>query len=254
MQPLAGKTVLITRAEGDADEFTKMLQALGARTVHLPAIAIADPDSWEPVDNAIDGLEKYDGVFFTSRNAVLKFVRRLEAKGAKSILLQKQLYAVGEKTEEALEEQGLTVAATPEVYSAEALAESFAERNVEGKRFLFPRSNIGKDIVPTYLREMGAIVHEIVVYKTVSPTQKDLDAVRNPLHHGEIDIATFFSPSAVRNFIQMMGKNSLQQTVIAVIGPATASATAEVGLKATIIAKQATSESLVEAIRGYFGN
>jgi uroporphyrinogen III methyltransferase/synthase len=232
-----------------------MLKALGAKTLHLPAIEIIDPESWEAADNAIGQLEEYDGVFFTSRNAVQKFVRRVETAGPEAMtrLAQKKIYAVGEKTREVLDEHGLAVAATPDVFSAEALAETIGEQDVSGRYFLFPRSNIGKDIVPTYLREMGATVDEIVVYQTVSPAQRDLDSVRNALHNGEVAAAAFFSPSALRNFIQMMGKNALQQTAVAVIGPSTGNAASAMGVQTTIIARQATAESLVEAIVDYFG-
>ncbi|MGH2568833.1 MAG: uroporphyrinogen-III synthase, partial [Bacteroidota bacterium] len=90
------------------------------------------------------------------------------------------------------------------------------------------------------------------VYNTVSPRQQDLDIVRNALLNRQIDVVTFFSPSAVRNFLQIMGTKSLEQTLIAVIGPSTASAAESLGIPVDIVAKQATAESLVETIAEQF--
>lgn len=254
MTALQGKSVLLTRSAESNASMVKLLESYDARAIILPSIEITDPDLWEEVDRAIINIRQYDGVFFTSKNAVERLLNRIDAINgdAKGILQSRAIYAVGEKTEEALEEAGIPVADTPDVYSAEALAESFADQDLTDKYFLFPRSNIGKDIIPTYLREMNAEVDEVVVYNNVSPQQKDLDAVRTALLNQEIDVVTFFSPSAVRNFLQMMGKKCLEQTRVAVIGPSTATAAESLGLSVDVIAKQATAESLVETISEYF--
>lgn len=254
MGGLTGKSVLVTRAADASEEVISLLESRGARAVILPAISIVDPDSWTDADRAIARLDEYDGVFFTSKNAVERFLRRVQEffGNDRSRMGQLEIYAVGEKTEEALEQAGVRVTLTPDVFSADALAESMADREVEGKRFLFPRSNIGKDVIPTFLREMGAEVDEVTVYKNVPPQQQDLDAVRNALLYGEIDVVTFFSPSAVRNFLQMMGSKSLERAHLAVIGPSTQSAAQSLGLSVDIIAKEATAESLVETITEYF--
>ncbi len=248
--PLRGKTVLITRpADADAS-FDRLLEARGAHIAHLPAIQIVDPDSWDDCDRTIINLRGYDGVFFTSRNGVRKFLQRIDAlnPAVRSILANRRVYAVGEKTETALEEAGIPVAMTPEVFSGEELAKLFSGEAVEGKRFLFPQSNIGKDILPNALRSLDAVVDEVIVYKTVSPKQAELDGIRNALVNGAIDVVTFFSPSAVRNFLQMMGTKCLERTAVAVIGPTTAAAAKNLGIKIDIISKQATAESLVDAL------
>ncbi len=256
MASLQGTCVLLTRSVDSNESMIHLLESRGARAVILPAIEITDPDSWDDVDRAIINLRKYDGVFFTSKNAVEQFLKRADAINgdAKTVLQRRSVYAVGEKTEQALEDAGIPVAGTPELFSAEALVETLSAEDLSGKCFLFPRSNIGKDVIPTYLRGMNAEVDEVVVYRNVPPRQRDLDAVRNALMNQEIDVVTFFSPSAVRNFLQMMGTRSLERTRIAVIGPSTAGAAESLGLSVDIIAKQATAESLVETIAEYFTN
>ncbi|MEX0735925.1 MAG: uroporphyrinogen-III synthase [Bacteroidota bacterium] len=252
---LQGKTVLITRAAESDDSFGRLLEARGATILHLPTIKIVDPDSWDDCDRAIITLREYDGVFFTSKNGVLKFLQRIEAVNApaKSVLSNRPVYAVGEKTEEALENAGFPVTMTPEVFSGEDLAALFSREEVQGKRLLFPRSNIGKEILPKALRSLGAVVDEVTAYKTVSPEKTDLDGVRHALVIGKVDIVTFFSPSAVRNFLQMMGSKCLEHTLVAVIGPTTAAAATGLGIEVRIVSKQSTAESLVETLAEQIG-
>ena len=127
------------------------------------------------------------------------------------------------------------------------------DENISGKHFLFPKSNIARDVIPKELRTLGANVDEIVTYKTVISEAENLEHIRSLLTDGKIDIITFFSPSSIRNFTEMVGVNALQHVLIAVIGSTTAEAVKEAGLEVNIVAKQQTTESLVQGIADYFG-
>ncbi|HTG92886.1 MAG TPA: uroporphyrinogen-III synthase, partial [Pyrinomonadaceae bacterium] len=76
-QPLAGKTVVITRAATQAGEFATELERHGAKVMVCPTIEISDPESYERLDEAIDHLYGYDWIIFTSVNGVDFFLRRL---------------------------------------------------------------------------------------------------------------------------------------------------------------------------------
>jgi uroporphyrinogen-III synthase len=67
----------------------------------------------------------------------------------------------------------------------------------------------------------------------------------------KIDVATFFSPSSILNFTEMIGSEVLAHTAIAVIGPTTAETAQQLGLTVAILAQQATAEGLVEAIENH---
>jgi uroporphyrinogen-III synthase len=142
----------------------------------------------------------------------------------------------------------------PQKHSAENLAQSFYGQNISGKHFLFPKSNIACDVLPKELRSLGALVDEIVTYKTVIPEPENLEQIRALLKDGKIDIITFFSPSSVRNFLEMIDAETLQRVFIAVIGPTTAEAAKEAGLEVNLVAKQQTAESLVQGIEEYLGS
>jgi uroporphyrinogen-III synthase len=69
---------------------------------------------------------------------------------------------------------------------------------------------------------------------------------------GGIDVVTFTSPSAVRNFSAIYGSEQtidlLKNTVVAAIGPVTADAATQLGLEVTVVPAVSTIPALVEAI------
>lgn len=162
------------------------------------------------------------------------------------------IYAVGIKTKAALESAGLSVQALPQQHSAEELTRSLRGQDVKGRHFLFPKGNIARDALPQELRSRGAIVDEVIVYKTVVPETDNLERIRSFLAEGKVNIVTFFSPSSVRNFVEMLGVEALAKTRIAVVGPTTAEAIGELGIIPAIVSKQPSAESLVQEIEEYF--
>jgi uroporphyrinogen III methyltransferase / synthase len=247
---LTGKTILITRSKNASSEIQEKLESLGASVVCLPTIEITAPDSWDECDASIWKLAEYDSVCFTSKNTVEKFIQRIRLirPQALNTLAARNLFAVGEKTKLTLETCGFTVQPIPHIHSAENLAHSFYGQNISGRHFLFPKSNIACNILPNELRSLGAVVDEIITYKTVIPESENIEHIRFLLTDGKINIVTFFSPSSVRNFMEMAGVDVLRHMIIAVIGPTTAEVVKEAGLIVDIVAKQQTAESLVREI------
>ena len=246
----------MTRSKNSSAEIQSMLESRGAAVVCLPTIEVADPDSWTECDATIWKLAEYDSVCFTSKNAVEKLIQRIRLirPQALNTLATRNLFAIGEKTRSVLEASGFSVQPIPPKHSAEDLAHSFYGQNISGKHFLFPKSNIAHDSLPKELRSLGAVVDETVTYKTVIPEPENLEHTRALLTNGKIDVVTFFSPSSIRNFVEMMGIETLQHVLIAVIGQTTGEAAKDAGLDVNIIAKQQTTESMVQGIAEHFGN
>ena len=57
-QPLAGRTVVVTRAASQAGAFITALESYGASVISCPTIEIADPESYDRLDEAIDHLSR----------------------------------------------------------------------------------------------------------------------------------------------------------------------------------------------------
>lgn len=255
---LQDKTILVTRRPEQARELIREIEKEGGLALFFPTIEIKPPESWSECDERIDRLKTYDGIVFTSANAVVGFVQRCHARGVAGDLLNSlDVFAVGETTRQLLEQHGLHVREMPESYTASSLADMLNGKDVRGKRFLLPQGNIARDEVKRVLSESGAEVDQVIVYRTVAPEQVETHPVLEGLRDGAIDVVTFASPSAVTNFIQMLSPDVIATmpptTTVAVIGPTTAAAAREAGLRVDIVARDSTSSGLVTAIADYYG-
>lgn len=254
---LREKTILVTRRAEQARDLVNQIEKEGGLALLFPTIGIEAPESWGECDDAIARLEIYDGILFTSVNAVEAFLQRCHMRGVRDELLSSlKVFAVGVRTRHALEERGLRTSDIPENSSASALGEMLKGVGVSGKRFLLPQGNIARDELRLQLLASGAQVESIVVYRTVMPDRVDTAPVIEGLCNGAIDVITFASPSAITNFVHMIGGDVLAAipvtTMIAVIGPTTAAAAREAGLRVDITAHESTSAGLVAAIAEHY--
>ncbi len=253
-QTLQGKRILLTRsAEHNADT-RPMFEQRGAEVLCFPSIEIHDPPTWQEVDNAIWKLAEYTDVCFTSQYAVKKLIERARhvRPQALSTLSTRSLITVGEKTRLTLESLGFKVSHTPVSSSAQEVVKLLSTQNLSGRKFLYPKGSIARDELPHFLRSLQVPVDEVTVYHTLLPKDVDTTSLVQKLKRCEIDIVTFFSPSAVFNCVELFGVDALSKTTIAVIGRTTADAVIKSGLNPTIVAEQATSENLCSMIELYF--
>ncbi|MCA1616754.1 MAG: uroporphyrinogen-III synthase, partial [Acidobacteria bacterium] len=160
--PLAGRTVVITRALKQSAGFAAELERYGARVIACPAIEIVEPESFAALDEAIDQLFGYDWIVFTSANGVEFFLRRLAARGTDVTALDGlRVCAVGPATAERLAEAHAHVDVVPEQFKAEgvfAALESYLGGRAAFDRlnFLLPRAAAARDYLPRALAEAGA--------------------------------------------------------------------------------------------------
>ena len=255
-RPLFGRRIVITRAREQASDFKSALEELGAHCIEFPTIAIAPPDSWQPLDRALERLALYDWVIFTSVNGVRFFMQRLLAAGMDIRELKGiRLAAIGPKTAETLENLMLRPDLVPDEYRAEGILDAFSGTDVKGKHFLMPRAFAAREILPEKLREWGATVDVVPAYQTLLP-HEDAARVADFFRCGEIDCLTFTSSSTVSNFFTLIEKEDLlpflHRTTVASIGPITAETAAKYGLKSSIVPPEYTILSLVDSIVSYF--
>jgi uroporphyrinogen III methyltransferase/synthase len=250
--PLTGKRILITRARGQAQEFSTLLADYGAQVIAFPTIEIAPPEDFQPLDKAIEKINSYDWAIFTSVNGVRFFAQRLKEKGVtRAALTGKKICAIGPRTQKELEKMGLTVHFRPSEYRAEGVAEGLKAQGIQGKKILLPRAREARRILPEALREAGALVDEVEVYQTVKPARgkASLEAI---LKKG-IDVVVFTSSSTVRNFMELLSdKTALNGVKVATIGPVTGETARDYGLEPVISPSEYTIPSLVEAIVEHF--
>jgi uroporphyrinogen III methyltransferase/synthase len=250
--PLAGRRIVITRAKEQAEEFSRLLQSYGAHVVAFPTIEIAPAEDWYPLDEAIEKLDSYDWVIFTSVNGVRSFTQRLKHKGrGVDALVGKKICAIGPRTQGELEKMGLTVSFIPQEYQAEGVIEGLKARGIKGQKILLPRARGARSILPESLMEAGAIVDEVEVYQAIKPSKSN-ESLASILKKG-IDVVAFTSSSTVRNFMVLISDETVLNGVkVAVIGPITAETVKNYGLEPHITPREYTIPALVEAIVEYF--
>ena len=259
-RPLFGRRVLVTRPREQAVELVDRLTILGADAIEAPLIRIEPPEDPGPLRDAAEAPDAFDWIVFTSTNAVDAFMKALlEGEGDVRMLKGPRLCAVGAGTAEKLGHYGIKVDLVPGEFRSEALvAALMAAGPVDGARVLLPRANIGREVVVDLLRQAGAVVTDVVAYRTILNDTPRADApdVYKLLLEGRIDVVTFASPSAARSFVRIYGAEPaadlLKNTVVAVIGPATAEVTRHLGLPVTIQPSTYTIAALVDAIAAHY--
>ncbi len=198
-KPLFGRTVVVTRARGQASPFVRILEGEGATVAHFPMIEIAPPESWESLDELIAELPSYSWLIFTSTNGVDHFFERLQHHGRDfRALAGTKIAAVGETTAAALHTRGIIPDLVPDKFQASALLPLFEER-LDGIRIGIVRAAAGREELVSELRARGAAVHLAIAYET-RPTRGLSDQLGSLLGSGRLDAITFTSSSTVDNF------------------------------------------------------
>ncbi len=269
-KPMFGHRILSTREHLEGFE---PLEELGAEIIDFPTIEIVPPESYDELDKSIEQLEIYDWLIFTSRNGVKFFFKRFFEKDRDVRDLKGlKICAIGTKTAIEIKKYGLKTDLIPNKFHAEGLTEVFVKmRNAEcglrnekikskiqipkseflkGVRFLLPRAEKAREIFPEKVRELGGEIDVPVTYRTIKPESRG-KRLRRFLKEGRISIATFTSAATFNNFREIMRKDAdelLKRVTIAVIGPVTAKAIENAGLRVDIMPKEATIEAMVKEI------
>jgi uroporphyrinogen III methyltransferase / synthase len=246
-RPLFGKTILVTRSEQQANEVSAPLREFGACVIEQPVIEIGEPERWNEVDALINDLGEFDYLVFSSRNGVTYFLNRLLAVGhdLRSLATVK-IAAVGQRTAEQLREYHLKCDIVPKDFSAAALAEQIVARASQ-KRFAFIRASRGPDDLAKTIEQAGGLVRQVVAY-----SHRDVEVIQQStletMQRGEIDWVTVSSNAIARSLVRLFGA-ALAHTKLASLSPAIAHTLMELGFRTDVVAKEATMESLIDAIR-----
>ncbi len=253
---LFGKSIIVTRARKQASAMVSRLSAMGARCLEYPVIKIEPPESFEPLDAAISGLDEYDWLVFTSVNGVDMFFSRLFAAGKDVRALGRiKTASIGPATAERLFSFGVSSDIIPESYRAESVVEAFRWISVSGSRVLLPRAAEARPVLPRELSRMGAHVDETASYRTVQEAGNREELIK-ALENKTVDMITFTSSSTVRNFKALLPgdrfRELLSGAAVAAIGPVTAETAEENGFTVDVTAEEYTVPGLCDAICRYF--
>ena len=251
-RPLLGKGVVVTRSREQASDLVRLLTDMGACTWEYPTIEVAPLADTTPVREALDRLNCFDWLVFTSVNGVKHFWHELTAMNRDArVLGGLMVAAIGPATAQALAERGVKADFVPDKYVAEAVVEGLLALQIGGKKVLIPRAALARDVLPDELRRAGAAVEVLPVYET-HLAEQDPDEVVAAIEEGEIHFLTFTSSSTVDNFFKMVPPGRLaplrDKVKIACIGPITAATLGKHGFTPDIQPESYTIPALAGAL------
>lgn len=153
--------VLVTRPDGQAASLMALLAEHGFTVRHEPALQI------EPVPlvaNAVASLDRAHAAFFVSANAA-RLALPLIADAIGDWPDAVHCLAVGEATAGVLRDAGLPVVVPAEGFNSEAVLALPCLARLDGKRVLVFRGDGGRELFAGALRDRGASVDYIQVYR-----------------------------------------------------------------------------------------
>jgi uroporphyrinogen III methyltransferase / synthase len=250
--PLAGSTVVVTRAAERAGGLVDALEQAGARALELPLTRQVGPaDRGVALRAAAAAVHEQRWVVVTSVNAVDHFMGAL--RDARE-LAPVQVAAVGPTTADALRRTGVEPDLVPAEHSARGLVDAFPDAVGAGpQRVLFPCADLAPDTIPEGLTKKGWVVHRVEAYRTVP------EAAPAPALLARVtaaDALTFNAPSSVRAFVSLRTADDAPVTppaLVVCVGATTAAAARAAGLDGVHEARGASAQDIVDELASHLG-
>ena len=255
-KPLFGWRILVPRTKEQAGALSDKLRSFGGVPEEVPTISVEPPRNPLQMDKAVRGLVegRYEWIVFTSVNAVKAIREKFDQYGLDARAFSGlKVAAVGEKTAENIAAWGIRADLVPSgEQSARGLLEDWPPYDDvldPINRVFLPRADIATDSLVAGLHELGWEVDDVTAYRTVRAAPPPAQ-VREAIKSGRFDAVVFTSSSTVRNLVGIAGKPH-PGTVIACIGPATAHAAEEHGLRVDVLAEHPSVDLLTEALADF---
>jgi len=248
--PLAGQTVLITRAAHQSAAFAEQVTRRGGTALFQPAIEILGPINWTMADSLIKNLAEYARLVFVSSNAVRFFLDRVIHQQQMETLMRvaPEIVAIGTATQATIEEYGLTVAAVPENSNSQSLAKMLIKNRVSSNTAIF-RADRGSDVLSDRLADARIDFEEVAIYRSQDVLQPE-PAVFDEMAGSKIDWTTITS-SAIGNSVANQFGDALHQTKIATISPTTTDAMQRLGFTVVAEASQYDLDGMIAAMETF---
>ena len=154
------RTVLVIR---EYDKFSEILAAANFEVINFQAIQTLPIENLSELDETLDQINGYDGLFLTSPKAAEIFLQKVREKDFE---FGGKIYVLGNRTKRLFENTNFEVVFRENANTAEELINSFEIREFTGKRFLFLCGDKSLRAIPELLKDVSRI-EEIIVYRTI---------------------------------------------------------------------------------------
>jgi uroporphyrinogen-III synthase len=238
---LAGRTIVVTRPAEQAAPLVRELERRGARVLVAPTIRIV-PARSAALTAAMKELAagRFDWITLTSAATVDMLRGRLASPRD----VRARVAVIGDGTAAAFRRWSRREPELqPTTFTTTALARAFPRGS---GRVLCARADIAPAGLEEALARKGWEPVRVDAYRTIFATSLPRET-RDTLGRGDVDAVTFTSASTVRGFVSALGAARGHPKVVC-IGPVTARAARDAGLRPAAVARPHTLEGLVEAL------
>lgn len=210
--------VLNPRPTHQAAELSQMIQAAGGIAVEFPTLEIqALPTKWY---SNLPNLSTIDKAIFVSVNAVHYFFAGLEAHHCVWPTTI-QTFTIGQATADALKQYQIKDIQIPTSADSENLLALPALENVQQQSILLVSGKKTRPLLMTTLRERGANIQDVAVYRRILP-KKNQQLAHSLWQDDAVDIILGLSQEAVTNLFVLFAEEAkpwLQSKPWVVISP-----------------------------------
>jgi uroporphyrinogen-III synthase len=240
------ETVVVTASAGTFPGLAEALRALPVLVEEHPLMNFAPPADWAPLDSALDRLNSYGAVAFTSRRAAAAVVDRMVGRRRQRGQNAPTAWAGGPATGAVLGDV-LGQVRTPSgaeaerLGAAEALARAMLDAGVVGP-VLFPCGDSRRDELPERLRSHGITVDEVVCYRSVLASES---AAHAAAARGTVLVVA--SPTVADLLVRACPPDARPDLLA--VGPTTAASARASGWSPSAVASKPSVEALAAAVR-----
>lgn len=245
--PLAGRRILVTRAEPQAEALAARIRDAGGEPVLEPAIRIV-PGPVGPLRRALAPLAdgSFDWIVWTSANGVDATFEALRAQGLDARALAGcSIAVIGPATADRVRAHGLE----PDLLAAPATSAGLAKRFPRGAgSVLLPRADLADAGLATAIAAKGWLPLEVVAYR-IADAPRWPRAVVDAVRAGRLDLVLFASAGTAHATARQLHRARLEPSILpaACIGPVCAQGAVDAGFEVRATATEPTLEALVAA-------
>jgi len=210
--------VMITRPQHQAGELQQLISEAGGIAYMCPLLEILPANEVQQLASVLNHLDHYQLAIFASPNAVAFGMELIHAHGG--LPLEMRTATVGRSSAQLFRElSGFEVDYCPATdFSSEGLLALPALQTVRGQRILIFRGQSGREKLADSLRQRGADVHYMPVYRR-QPADCDAEQLTAAIQQKKIDIINLTSADALDHLFKLVEPTLLRPMSFVVIHP-----------------------------------
>jgi len=251
--PLAGRTILVTRAVHQAQPTLDGVVRRGGEALLLPCLEIVHHAT--AVDDALQALshDADAAVLITSMNGINALLEHSTVECVRQLLDgHRQVVAVGSRTAQALRQLGVGGVVVPEPFSQQGVA-AWWHRYGWPETLIFVRAAEGSDDLLPQLQAHGCVTAMFACYRSQVPSLAAPEAVVRPLQQGEVDAVLLGSSATARGLVARVGADLAARPIAVAISQRVADEAVKLGLRVQVVATEASFDAMLDQLGDYFG-